>query len=196
MKCQSVAVAISLAVLLGCQDPPDITPVGPPGVEARRMPIIPENEAAQAIGEQPLAGSAEQAAQSKTAPPRPPVSTAISPPTKVGETVTTASGLKYSTLKEGTGEEAKPGQTVSIHYTGTFTNGEKFDSSRDRDQPLFFHLGMGQMIKGMDEGVAGMRLGEQRRLQIPAKLAYGSRGQDKIPPNSALIFDVELMSVK
>lgn len=122
---------------------------------------------------------------------------AAPPPTKKGETKTTESGLKYETLKEGSGAEAKAGQTVSVHYTGTLTNGKKFDSSRDRGQPITFELGSGQVIKGWDEGVAGMKVGEQRKLTIPPDLAYGARGRPPvIPPNSTLVFDVELTGVK
>lgn len=119
------------------------------------------------------------------------------PPTKVGESKTTASGLKYETVKEGTGAEAKAGQEVSVHYTGTLTDGKKFDSSRDRGQPFRFALGAGQVIKGWDEGVAGMKIGERRKLTVPPELAYGDRAVGGvIPANSTLVFDVELLGVK
>ena len=120
-------------------------------------------------------------------------------PAKVsGKAMTTASGLKYYVLKPGTGAAvAKSGQTVKVHYTGWLTNGKKFDSSLDRGEPIEFKLGVGQVIKGWDEGVAGMKVGEQRQLQIPAALGYGARGAGgDIPPNSDLIFDVELVSAK
>ena len=112
--------------------------------------------------------------------------------------VTTKSGLKYIDEKVGDGKEAKAGDTVSVHYTGTLTNGKKFDSSRDRGKPFEFPLGAGRVIKGWDEGVAGMKEGGKRKLTIPADLAYGSReiGDGLIPANSTLIFEVELVKVK
>ena len=110
--------------------------------------------------------------------------------------ITTPSGLKYIELKEGTGDVAKAGQTVSVHYTGWLTDGKKFDSSVDRGQPFPFKLGAGQVIKGWDEGVAGMKVGGKRTLVIPPELGYGARGAGGvIPPNATLIFDVELLKV-
>lgn len=97
----------------------------------------------------------------------------------------------------GTGAEAKAGQTVVVHYTGTLMNGTKFDSSKDRGEPFSFRLGAGQVIKGWDQGVAGMKVGGVRNLTIPADLAYGSRGAGGvIPPNADLKFEVELLDVK
>ncbi|MBT9586680.1 FKBP-type peptidyl-prolyl cis-trans isomerase [bacterium] len=110
--------------------------------------------------------------------------------------VTTASGLKYLVLNPGTGAEAKAGQQVRVHYTGWLTNGTKFDSSVDRDEPFRFSLGRQMVISGWDEGVAGMKVGEKRKLTIPAELGYGNRGAGGvIPPNATLIFDVELLGV-
>jgi FKBP-type peptidyl-prolyl cis-trans isomerase len=109
----------------------------------------------------------------------------------------TPSGLKYYQLKKGTGAVAKAGDTVRVHYTGWLTDGKKFDSSLDRGEPIEFPLGQGRVIKGWDEGVAGMKIGEKRQLQIPAALGYGDRGAGGvIPPNADLIFDVELVGVK
>jgi FKBP-type peptidyl-prolyl cis-trans isomerase FkpA len=111
--------------------------------------------------------------------------------------ITTASGLKYDDEKVGDGREAKAGDNVTVHYTGTLTNGTKFDSSRDRNDPFKFTLGKGHVIKGWDEGVAGMKVGGKRKLIIPAALGYGSRGSPPaIPPNAELIFDVELLKVE
>jgi FKBP-type peptidyl-prolyl cis-trans isomerase len=110
--------------------------------------------------------------------------------------VDTPSGLQYDDIAEGAGAEAKSGQKVSVHYTGTLVDGKKFDSSRDRGKPFQFTLGAGQVIKGWDEGVAGMKVGGQRKLTIPPELGYGSRGTGGvIPPNATLIFDVELVEV-
>jgi FKBP-type peptidyl-prolyl cis-trans isomerase FkpA len=96
----------------------------------------------------------------------------------------------------GNGNEANAGCTVSVHYTGTLTDGTKFDSSLDRGQPFGFQLGVGQVIKGWDQGITGMKVGGKRRLEIPAALAYGAGGfPPVIPPNSDLIFEVELLGV-
>jgi peptidylprolyl isomerase len=110
--------------------------------------------------------------------------------------VTTKSGLKYLDLVEGKGATPKSGQTVTVHYIGTLKNGTKFDSSRDRGRPFDFTLGAGQVIKGWDEGLSTMKVGGRRQLEIPPSLGYGSRGIGPIPPNSTLIFDVELLGAK
>jgi FKBP-type peptidyl-prolyl cis-trans isomerase len=113
-----------------------------------------------------------------------------------GKPVTTSDGLQYTDDQVGTGAVAEPGKNVSVHYTGWLMNGTKFDSSRDRGQPFNFPLGAGRVIKGWDEGVAGMRVGGKRTLIIPPDLAYGSRATGPIPPNSTLKFEVELLDVK
>ena len=111
--------------------------------------------------------------------------------------VTTPSGLKYTDLKEGTGATPKKGQTVKVHYTGTLEDGTKFDSSRDRGQPFKFKLGVGQVIKGWDEGISTLKVGGRRQLIIPPELGYGARGAGGvIPPNATLNFDVELLGVE
>ena len=112
------------------------------------------------------------------------------------QTVTTASGLQYQDVVVGTGAEAQPGVTVSVHYTGWLTDGTKFDSSVDRNKPLEFPLGVGYVIPGWEEGLTGMKVGGQRRLTIPPELAYGEDGSPPtIPANATLIFDVELLDV-
>jgi len=121
-----------------------------------------------------------------------------SAPTKVtGDGTKTADGLQYWDIKVGTGPVASAGQTVKVHYTGWLTNGKKFDSSVDRGEPFTFNLGGGQVIKGWDEGVAGMKVGGKRQLRIPPQLGYGDRGAGGvIPPNATLVFDVELLGVR
>lgn len=111
--------------------------------------------------------------------------------------VTTASGLQYEDTVVGDGTEAKAGDTVSVHYTGWLDDGTKFDSSKDRHQAFEFPLGAGRVIKGWDEGVAGMKVGGTRKLTIPPELGYGERGAGNvIPPYSTLIFEVELLGIK
>ena len=108
------------------------------------------------------------------------------------KTITTTSGLQYIDIREGEGVEPKAGQFVSVHYVGTLENGKKFDK-----QPFSFKIGVGQVIKGWDEGVSSMKVGSQRKLIIPSNLGYGSRGAGNvIPPNSVLIFNIELLSIE
>lgn len=131
---------------------------------------------------------------SSDAPSTPPIIMAAS---SDADYTVTDSGLKYRDLVVGTGVIPKNGQTVVVDYTGTLMDGTKFDSSRDRGQPFQFRIGVGQVIKGWDEGVGTMRVGGRRELIIPANLAYGSRAVGGvIPANSTLIFDVELLAVK
>lgn len=109
---------------------------------------------------------------------------------------TTDSGLQYVDTVEGTGAMPQSGQRVTVHYTGTLEDGTQFDSSRDRNRPFTFTIGVGQVIKGWDEGVSTMRVGGQRQLRIPAELGYGARGAGGvIPPNATLLFDVELLRI-
>lgn len=140
----------------------------------------------------------------QTAPTKKPLKIAnVRPNTKApskvtGDGVKTESGLQYWDITEGTGKVAKEGDGVRVHYTGWLTTGKKFDSSVDAGRPFTFVLGNGEVIKGWDEGVAGMKVGGKRQLRIPAALGYGENGtpDGTIPPNSTLIFDVRLLSVQ
>jgi len=183
---------VGLAIC-GCQPPQGIVPAAPPGFESQRAQ--PVEEASEALGEtvtQPAVKSgAGTAPAAEIADLKPATATAK------GETKTTTSGVKYETLKEGTGPESKPGQAVEVHYTGTLENGKEFDSSRART-PFPFVLGRKPfaVIVGWEEGVTGMKVGEKRKLIIPPELGYGAQDKGVIPPNSTLIFEVELMSAK
>jgi FKBP-type peptidyl-prolyl cis-trans isomerase FkpA len=111
--------------------------------------------------------------------------------------IKTPSGLTIEDLVVGSGDAAKAGQRVSVHYTGWTTDGKKFDSSKDRNQAFSFSLGRGEVIRGWDEGVTGMKIGGKRKLTIPPDLGYGSRGAGGvIPPNATLLFEVELLAVR
>jgi len=113
------------------------------------------------------------------------------------KTITLKNGLKYEVLTKGEGQAAaKAGDKVKVHYTGWLTDGKKFDSSVDRNEPFDFELGKGMVIKGWDEGVKGMRVKEKRKLTIPPKLGYGETGAGAvIPPNATLIFEVEVLEI-
>jgi FKBP-type peptidyl-prolyl cis-trans isomerase len=112
------------------------------------------------------------------------------------DATTTGSGLKYVDQQVGSGSAPSKGQRVKVHYTGRLTNGKKFDSSVDRNEPFEFTIGVGQVIRGWDEGVMSMKVGGKRQLIIPPDLAYGARGAPPaIPPNAELVFDVELLGV-
>lgn len=176
--------AAGLLMTWGC-GPPEIAPALPVGVEL--IEEVPEEDRAQAIG--------ETGHLSASQPPSPDVqSVPLAEPTEPGQTKTTSGGVKYETLKAGDGAQAQPGQKVSVHYVGTLEDGQQFDSSRESDSPFAFTLGAGQVIAGWDLGVAGMRVGEVRRLTIPPNLGYGSSGSPPvIPPNATLIFEVELL---
>ena len=134
-------------------------------------------------------------AQTAAAKPKTPNTNA---PTKVtGDGVKTDSGLQYWEIRVGPGEVAKEGSHVRVHYTGWLTTGKKFDSSVDAGKPFDFTIGNGEVIKGWEEGVAGMKVGGKRQLRIPPELAYGAAGSPPtIPPNATLIFDIQLLGVQ
>jgi len=135
-----------------------------------------------------------QTSTHKTAPAARPNTTA---PTKVtGDGVKTTSGLQYWDIKVGTGAVAKDGSHVTVHYSGWLTTGKKFDSSVDAHHPFDFTIAQGDVIKGWDEGVVGMKVGGKRQLRIPPELGYGAGGSGPIPPNATLIFDLQLLAVK
>jgi hypothetical protein len=115
--------------------------------------------------------------------------------TVIGSEVTTATGLKYIDRVEGTGPSPQPGQAVTVHYVGTLPDGTQFDSSVDKGQPYTFKIGRGVVVKGWDEGIMSMKVGGKRKLIVPPELGYGGRARSGIPPNSTLLFEVELLGV-
>ena len=157
----------------------------------------PREEAAQTTETPPAASNPTESSTPTPGTMGPPGPAAVTPPGPAGngKVVTTPTGLKYEDVKVGTGATAKAGNTVTVHYTGTFENGTKFDSSRDRNEPFTFTLGRDAVIQGWHEGVAGMKKGGQRKLTIPGDLAYGPEGRDPIPPNATLLFDIELLEI-
>ena len=112
-----------------------------------------------------------------------------------GKVTTMSNGLQIQDIVVGTGKEAKAGDAISVHYVGTLENGQKFDSSYDRNQPALFTVGVGSLIKGWDQGIPGMKVGGKRRLVVPSDLGYGAQGNGPIPPNATLVFEVELLDV-
>jgi len=160
-------------VLSACHTTPASQPATAPVAPAQSV-VIPEPEAEEPSGAPPLA--------SEPAEPR--------------TRRVTASGLGIEEIRPGSGDVALPGHQISVHYDGTLPDGTLFDSSRQRGSPFVFDLGKGQLIKGFEEGVTGMRVGEIRRLTIPPELGYGSSSPGKIPANASLIFEIELLEVK
>jgi FKBP-type peptidyl-prolyl cis-trans isomerase len=184
----AAAVALGLGVA-GCGDP-QVIPVAPPGVELTRLIPREEGDSSEAIGE---ANNMQVPQQTAT----PIASGEELAPTKLGEAITTKSGLKYETLRPGTGVGVKPGQQISVHYVGTFPDGRTFDSSRERGRPFDLTLGRGDVIPGWDQGIPGMKVGETRRLTIPPELGYGKKGSPPtIPPDATLVFEIELLKIQ
>jgi FKBP-type peptidyl-prolyl cis-trans isomerase len=176
----------------GC-DEPDIVPLAPPGAYVPKT--SPDAEPAQAVGETaPTAApttTKTDSSQAKVAQFK------AAPPGAVGEIQNTEGGVKYETLKAGSGPELKPGQKAMIQYEGKLENGTVFDSTRPSKGPQPFTFGSNSVIKGWEEGIPGMKVGEIRKLTIPPEKAYGKLGRaPKIPPNATLIFEVELVDIQ
>jgi peptidylprolyl isomerase len=177
----------------GCQQKQEAAP----GEAAKQGEPAATQEATSAHDEHAGHDHSAPAGTAANETPQASSSPAAPTPTSSANMTKTASGLKYTDLKVGDGPSPKPGQTCSVHYTGWLTNGTKFDSSLDRGQPFAFAIGQGQVIKGWDEGVMGMKVGGKRKLMVPPDLAYGPSGYPPvIPPNSELVFDVELLGVQ
>jgi FKBP-type peptidyl-prolyl cis-trans isomerase len=169
-----MALPIALAAV-GCE------PSQPPAVEAPAAP--PTEVQSEAVEESTQEDAAVEAARTLGTPSE-------------NEIVTTESGLRYIDISVGEGEAAKAGDTAVVHYTGWLVNGTKFDSSVDRGEPFSFPLGAGRVIRGWDEGVDGMMVGGVRKLIVSPELGYGSRSIGPIPPDSTLIFEVQLLEIQ
>jgi FKBP-type peptidyl-prolyl cis-trans isomerase len=189
-RCAGILTGLTFLVLSGCEEPGEIVPIAPPGANIPR--VSPDASPAEAQGEavSPIGGSAP-AVSSSTAAYKP------APPTAIGETKTTERGVKYETLKEGTGPEYKRGQQGTFHYEGKLAEGNKvFDTTRTTNSPRNFRIGGDKLIEGWEEALPGMKVGELRKLTIPPELAYKETGKPPaIPPNATLIFEVELLSI-
>ena len=186
---KSLAVC-SVAVIstIGCGEPPQIVPAGPPGMEFVDIPPAQKSEdAPAALGES--VSSAKKIAEAQ-----PPAKFVEKP--GIDPKDTQNSGLKIEIISEGQGEGVKVGQRVAVHYTGKLSTGSQFDSSVGRGRPFEFRVGEGGVIKGWDVGIQGMKVGEKRKLAIPPDMGYGKNGSgSRIPPNSTLVFDVELVKI-
>jgi FKBP-type peptidyl-prolyl cis-trans isomerase len=191
-----IAGAIIGMALAGCGDPTDLVPVTPPGAYIAK--VSPDAEAAQAQGETAPTSTSTSTTTKAVSEDAKLAAMKPAPSTAKGETKTTAGGVKYETLKEGTGPELKPGQQAAIHYVGKLEDGSEFDSTRSKQPPKPYEvsIGVSPLIKGWEEGIPGMKVGEIRKLTIPPTMAYGKMGKDKIPAFSTLIFEVELVEIK
>jgi FKBP-type peptidyl-prolyl cis-trans isomerase len=190
LRCAGIMTGFVGLVLSGCEEPGQIIPVAPPGANIPRT--SPDADAADALGETvPSTGTSQSALKS---------SVAYKPalPTAIGETKTTEGGVRYETLTQGTGAELKRGQRATLHYVGTLEkDGTVFDSSRDRKKPMSCLIGGDPLIKGWEEAIPGMKVGEIRKFTVPPVLGYGEKGQSPaIPPNATLVFEVELLSIQ
>jgi FKBP-type peptidyl-prolyl cis-trans isomerase len=187
--CVGIITGLALLAVSGCGDPGEIVPISPPGANIPRT--SPDETPAEAQGETlPTSES--------TAPPKVVSTPAFSPapPTAIGETKTTEGGVKYQTLTEGTGPVYKWGQRGTFHYVGTLADGgREFDSSRARNKPMDFRIGGDPLIKGWEQALPGMKVGETRKLTIPPALGYQDQAKPGIPANSTLVFEVELLGI-
>ncbi len=182
-------LALGFVALAGCGEPPYVVDMGPPGSGSKDvLPKVAKDQTASSLGETGVA-PARKIDEAADVP--------LLEPTEIGVEQTLESGLKYTTLKAGApnGRVATGGRLVKVHYEGKLDDGTVFDGSRGRNMVFPFTLGARAVIKGWDQGVAGMRVGEVRKLVIPPDLAYGSRDKEGIPANSTLTFEVELMDV-
>ncbi len=182
---RQAVVGVLVVLAAGCSQSEAPKPDQQPAAAATPQAATAMAPAAKAT--QPAATAATQQVSDAVSPP--PIAVTPRPSAPSGE-------LQIEDVKVGTGDEAVAGKSVTVHYTGWLTDGTKFDSSKDHGQPFTFQLGAGQVIRGWDQGVLGMKVGGARKLTIPPSLAYGANGAGGvIPPNATLVFDVELLGV-
>jgi len=185
----TTAFGILAMLLPGCGDPGLIVPVTPPGAAPPKH--VPEDQVAEALGESathaPRAGAGETAS-AELYPP--------APPTEPGETKTLEGGVTYETIKAGTGDEFRSGRVGVMNYEGKLDDGTVFDSTKTRGAPDEFAFGSGRLIAGWEMAVPGMKVGEVRKIVVPPEKGYGEKEMGKIPPNSTLTFEVELVGIK
>ena len=184
MKLRTTIAGVSLCLAGACA-PPEIIPSAPPGIEIS-PPELREEDQAEAKGEGAMQGQAPPRTDS--------LQVANNPPTAAG-IFGFADGLKYTTLKPGTGQTAKTGDKVTIHYVATLMDGKEFDNSRKSGNSHTFVLGSVDVLRGWNEGIAGMKVGELRKLTLSPQLAFGSQGNDRVPPSATVEYEVELLRV-
>jgi FKBP-type peptidyl-prolyl cis-trans isomerase FkpA len=183
-----VVAGLCALALCGCEEPQDIVPVTPPGAIIPRT--SPDKEPASAQGEMLSAGLAAKTDSAKAANYTP------AAPTAKGQTKMTANGIKYETLQEGTGKEAKPGDSVRVHYIAKLESGEVFDNTRSGGPPRLVTLGDKDQIKMWVEAVPGMKVGEIRKLSVPPAMGYGTKGKPPaVPPHATLTYEIELIDI-
>jgi FKBP-type peptidyl-prolyl cis-trans isomerase len=190
LRCMGIMTGFVGLVLSGCEEPGEIIPVSPPGANIQK--ISPDSLPAEAQGEAAAVSGNSLPALTSSVSSKPAL------PTAIGETKTTEGGIKYETLKEGTGAELKRGQRATLHSVGTLEQGNKvFDSTRTNNRPRSYLVGGDPLIKGWEEAIPGMKVGEIRKFTVPPELGYGDTGKaPAIPPNATLIFEVELLSIE
>ena len=175
--------------IIGCDSPPELMPVAPPGIEVPRVPPPTSGSGSEALGETVQYGGGKTSS----------LSTTIAEPTPLNESKKAGTGLTYTTLRAGTGETARPGDEILVHYVGRLADGvgdKKFDSSYDKGEPLPVEIGAGKALKGWDLGIPGMKVGEKRHLVIPSDQGYGAKGAPPaIPPNANLMYEIELLQI-
>lgn len=183
------ACAILTTLLSGCGDPGQIVAVTPPGAVIPKH--VPEDQTAEALGESanlaPRAG-AGGAASAELYPP--------APPTEPGETKTLEGGVSYETIRAGTGDEFRSGRVGVMNYEGKLDDGTVFATTKSRGVPAEFAFGSGRLIAGWEMAVPGMKVGEVRKIVVPPEMGYKDQDMGKIPPNSTLTFEVELVGIK
>ncbi len=181
-------VLLGLLAIAGCDEPPDLAPIVPPGIETPRVPQPTAGTGSEALGETALVTQANGG-----------LTTNIAEPTLEGETKKAGTGLTYTTLKAGTGPSVKPGDEIRVHFVGRVANGKlnsPFQSSYEQGGPITLTIGAGKVMRGWDLGIPGMKVGEKRHLVIPFDLGFGTKGfPPLVPANANLGYEVEVLEI-